>query len=56
MEAYQRQAHSSSTWIEDKVAGIHTQMSDIAFVGLRWAVIQYATMAQMGGRQKMIFE
>jgi hypothetical protein len=35
MEAYWRQAHSSSTWKEDKVAGIHTQMSDIAFVGVR---------------------
>jgi hypothetical protein len=34
MEAYWRQAHSSSTWKEDKAAGIHTQMSDIAFVGV----------------------
>jgi hypothetical protein len=43
-------------WKEDKVAGIHKQMSDIAFVGARWAVIQHATMAQRGRRQKVIFE
>jgi hypothetical protein len=54
-EVYWRQAHSSSTWKEDKIAGIHTQMSYIGFVGVRRGVIQYAATAQMSGRQKVIF-
>jgi hypothetical protein len=56
MEVYWRQAHSSRMWKGDKVAGIHKQMSDIAFVGARWAISQHATMAQRGRRQKVIFE